>query len=113
MDTKNDTVVFEGLGATAERAGSAPTESVPDTAAGKTNGRVKKKQQKREVRARRHPALRVLLWVLRKSVVPLLLLVALLGGLYIGYTKLGSGSGDEVFEWSTWKHMYDLVFSNA
>ncbi|MFB9327020.1 DNA-directed RNA polymerase subunit beta [Paenibacillus aurantiacus] len=112
MDTKNDTVVFEGLGAAAERAGAAPPESGPETAAGKTEGRTKK-QQKREARARRHPALRVLLWVLRKSIVPILLLVALAGGLYIGYTKLGNGSGDDVFEWSTWKHMYDLVFSNA
>ncbi|MFC4100385.1 DNA-directed RNA polymerase subunit beta [Paenibacillus xanthanilyticus] len=112
MDTKNDTVVFEGLGAAAERAASAPQESGSEAAAGKSNGRTKK-QQKREARARRHPALRVLLWVLRKSIVPLLLLAALLGGLYIGYTKLGGGSGEDVFEWSTWKHMYDLVFSNA
>ncbi len=62
---------------------------------------------------KRHPALRALLWTLRKSIVPALFVVALIGGLYVGYTVLGKKPGEDVFEWHTWKHMYDLVFADS
>ncbi len=63
-------------------------------------------------RKKRHPALRALLWTLRKSIVPILCVLALLCGMYIGYAKLGHRPGEEVFDVATWKHMYDLVFAD-
>jgi hypothetical protein len=56
---------------------------------------------------------RILLWILIKSIVPILCVVALLGGLYYGYVVFGHGSPDDVWQWSTWQHMYDLVFSGT
>ncbi|PZD97810.1 DNA-directed RNA polymerase subunit beta [Paenibacillus sambharensis] len=60
----------------------------------------------------RPSGIRVVLWLLRKSIVPLLMLAALIGGLYAGYVLLGKGPAEDVWKWETWKHMYDLIFSN-
>ncbi|MDT3428036.1 hypothetical protein J2Z22_003626 [Paenibacillus forsythiae] len=49
----------------------------------------------------------VIQWVL----IPLLLLLALGGGLAAGYVILGNKEWSDVFHWSTWKHVYDLVFA--
>lgn len=64
-------------------------------------------------RTRRHPALRALLWTLRAAIVPLLFIAALLAGLYVGYTKLGGGSAEDVWNWETWLHMFDLIFAES
>ncbi len=53
---------------------------------------------------------RILFWILRKSLVPIIMIVMLFAGLYIGYTVLGHQPKDEVFEWPTWRHLYDLIF---
>lgn len=58
-------------------------------------------------------AVKTLLWLLRKSIVPLIMVIMLLTGLYIGYVYVGKGSGEDVFQWSTWKHLYDLVFADS
>lgn len=63
------------------------------------------------VKKRKRTLLRLVWWIVRKSIVPILFVVSLLAGLYIGYTMLGDGPKGDVWEWSTWKHMYDLVFS--
>ncbi|WP_210664106.1 DNA-directed RNA polymerase subunit beta [Paenibacillus lignilyticus] len=81
--------------------GTMQSERDPETAKGKTSARKK-----------RHPALRALLWTLRKSIVPILCIAAILGGMYMGYTIIGKRPGDEVFDIATWKHMYDLVFAD-
>ncbi|ANY70689.1 hypothetical protein BBD42_11010 [Paenibacillus sp. BIHB 4019] len=57
--------------------------------------------------------LRIILWILRRSIVPCIMVIMLIAGLYIGYTVLGKQSGDDVFQWSTWQHVYDLVFSDS
>ncbi|GIQ61988.1 hypothetical protein PACILC2_05560 [Paenibacillus cisolokensis] len=57
--------------------------------------------------------LRALRIILRICVVPVLFLIALCGGLYIGYVVLGNGSADDVFDWTTWQHMYDLIFADS
>jgi hypothetical protein len=62
---------------------------------------------------KRHPAVRALLWTLRRSIVPGLFLIALIGGLYVGFAVLGKRPGEGVFNWQTWKHMYDLVFADS
>ncbi|MBD2845862.1 DNA-directed RNA polymerase subunit beta [Paenibacillus sp. IB182496] len=66
-----------------------------------------------EVARRRPLGLRILFWILLKSIVPLLLLLSLVGGLYVGYAVIGDGPKGDVWEWSTWKHMYDLIFSES
>lgn len=40
----------------------------------------------------------------------LLLIISLIGGLMVGYAVVGNGSALEVFDWNTYKHIYDLVF---
>lgn len=45
--------------------------------------------------------------------IPLLFLVCLYIGLYIGYVKLGEQPAGEIWQWSTWRHMYDLVFAEG
>ncbi|GGF91685.1 DNA-directed RNA polymerase subunit beta [Paenibacillus abyssi] len=70
-------------------------------------------EQEAGSKQQRSKAARVFLWFLRKSIVPLLLILALIGGLYAGYVFIGNGSGDDVFRWDTWRHMYDLVFSDS
>ncbi|WP_042208544.1 DNA-directed RNA polymerase subunit beta [Paenibacillus durus] len=49
--------------------------------------------------------------VVRWFLIPLLLLLALGGGLAAGYVVLGKKELSDVFHWSTWKHVYDLVFA--
>lgn len=61
----------------------------------------------------RPTGVKVLLWILRKSIVPLIMIIMLVGGLYIGYVVIGKQPSGEVFNWSTWKHMYDLVFAES
>lgn len=56
--------------------------------------------------------LRVVLKLLRFLIVPVLCLSALYAGLYVGYTVLGEQPPEHVLEWSTWKHLYDLVFAD-
>ncbi len=64
--------------------------------------------------ARRRPvALRIVLGILRFCLVPALCVAALLGGLYVGYVVFGKAPAGEVWKWETWKHMYDLVFSES
>lgn len=65
------------------------------------------------VKPSRSRAARVTLWLLRKSIVPLIMVIMLVAGLYAGYTIVGKGEASDVFHWSTWKHMYDLVFSDS
>ncbi|OUS75177.1 hypothetical protein B1748_18760 [Paenibacillus sp. MY03] len=52
-------------------------------------------------------------WLFRKSIVPVVMIVMLIVGLYAGYVFLGDAPKDEVFKWSTWQHLYDLVFAES
>ncbi|QHT64178.1 DNA-directed RNA polymerase subunit beta [Paenibacillus lycopersici] len=70
------------------------------------------KQSKAAARKKRHPAVRVIRWLLLKSIVPILCVLAVIGGMYIGYAVLGKQPGDEIFQAETWKHVYDLVFAD-
>ncbi|MFS0725845.1 DNA-directed RNA polymerase subunit beta [Paenibacillus sp. 1P07SE] len=56
---------------------------------------------------------RIVLWILRKSIVPLLLLLALVGGAFLGYVMLGEGDSTDVWKWETWRHLYDLIFLDS
>lgn len=46
-----------------------------------------------------------------RIMVPVLMVLALFGGMTFGYVVLGKQELSEVFEWSTWKHVYDLIFA--
>lgn len=56
--------------------------------------------------------LQIIWMVLRSLFVPVLLAAALIIGLMIGYAVIGKQPVSDVFQWNTWKHLYDLVFSN-
>jgi hypothetical protein len=49
--------------------------------------------------------------IIQWFLIPLLLIAALAGGLVVGYVILGKREFSEVLQWSTWKHVYDLVFA--
>lgn len=54
------------------------------------------------------------LWpVVRHLIVPAVCILALMFGLAAGYTVLGDRPLSEVWKLETWKHMFDLVFSNT
>ncbi|AIQ61306.1 DNA-directed RNA polymerase subunit beta [Paenibacillus borealis] len=64
-------------------------------------------QQQQPVRRRGISAWTIIQWFL----IPLLLVAALGGGLVVGYVILGKKEFSDVLLWSTWKHVYDLVFA--
>lgn len=45
--------------------------------------------------------------------IPVLCVVALAVGLVLGYVYIGKRPMDEVYEVDTWRHLYDLVFSQT
>lgn len=49
--------------------------------------------------------------IIQWFLIPLLLIAALAGGLVVGYVILGKREFSDVLQWSTWKHVYDLVFA--
>ncbi|WP_169507390.1 DNA-directed RNA polymerase subunit beta [Paenibacillus harenae] len=92
-----------GIGSQAEKSGTVRPKKRAGRA--KAEGSSDKKQ--------RPKGLKVLLWIMRKSIVPLIMLIMLIAGLYIGYVVVGNGPESDVFSWSTWKHLYDLVFAES
>ncbi|MEC0310129.1 DNA-directed RNA polymerase subunit beta [Paenibacillus lautus] len=46
-----------------------------------------------------------------RILIPVLLVLALFGGMVFGYVVLGDQELSEVFEWGTWKHVFDLIFA--
>jgi len=53
-----------------------------------------------------------MLWTAFKIlIIPILCLAALGIGMVIGYSVIGDRPMSEAFDFSTWKHMYDLVFA--
>lgn len=62
---------------------------------------------------RRLGGARILLWLLRKGIIPLIMVIMLVAGLYIGYAVVGKQPEGEVFSWATWRHLYDLIFAES
>ena len=65
-----------------------------------------KSRRKRRQRSKRK-------WYVTYAIVAGLLVISLLVGLVIGYVGMGHGKWSEVFSFSTYKHIYDLVFKNT
>ncbi|WP_281883099.1 DNA-directed RNA polymerase subunit beta [Paenibacillus sp. YYML68] len=57
--------------------------------------------------------LKVLLAIVKWTWIPIVCAGALLAGLMIGYVYIGNRPASEAFELSTWRHIYDLIFSNT
>lgn len=49
--------------------------------------------------------------ITRYFIIPLLLVISLLGGLIVGYVVVGKHSLADVFNVTTWRHVFDLVFA--
>lgn len=71
------------------------------------------REEKVKPKAQKEPVQRgISKWVIIQWVlIPLLLIVALGGGLAVGYVVLGKRELSEALQWSTWRHVYDLVFA--
>ncbi|MFH5187593.1 DNA-directed RNA polymerase subunit beta [Paenibacillus sp. TAB 01] len=70
-----------------------------------------KKTKKAEVRPKRWK--RSLFLACKWLGIPFLCVVGLGAGMVIGYVYLGKRPMDEVYEFDTWRHIYDLVFSQT
>lgn len=66
-----------------------------------------KPEEKKEPSQRGISKWTLIQWIL----IPLLLIAAVGGGLAFGYVILGKKEFSDVLQWSTWKHVYDLVFA--
>lgn len=51
--------------------------------------------------------------ILRHAIVPIVCVLALFAGMSAGYVVLGDKPFSDVLEWNTWKHMFDLIFSQT
>ncbi|MDQ0113628.1 DNA-directed RNA polymerase subunit beta [Paenibacillus harenae] len=87
-----------------DNGGRGEGEDTPKREGSKTKAKTKKQRSK---------GANIAFWILRKSIVPVIMVIMLIAGLYAGYVVLGNGPGDEVFSWSTWQHLYDLVFADS
>ncbi|WP_059041675.1 DNA-directed RNA polymerase subunit beta [Paenibacillus rubinfantis] len=50
--------------------------------------------------------------ILRIVLVLLVLVVALAAGTVVGYVVFGKQDASDIWQWSTWKHVFDLVFAS-
>jgi len=71
--------------------------------------RAKRLERKAERKKNKKPMRRVLPIWLRIIIVLILCVVALIGGLMVGYGVLGDGVPSDVLNKETWKHIIDLV----
>jgi hypothetical protein len=96
---------------------SSPTnESNPANPSGPPNsssppGPSKKKKPKKKPKKKLW--IRIILKTLRLLLVPTLCLIALFVGLVIGYVRIGGQPYSDIFEPATWRHLYELVYSNT
>ncbi|CAM4475960.1 hypothetical protein FHS16_004684 [Paenibacillus endophyticus] len=94
-----------GFNSTAEEGRSGRKKRETRVKADKSSDKNDKKQ--------RSKGLSILLWILRKSIVPVIMIIMLVAGLYIGYVVVGKQAEADVFSWATWQHLYDLIFAES
>lgn len=56
---------------------------------------------------------RITLKISKYLIVPVLCIFAILGGMIIGYVTIGKQDLSDVFQFDTWRHLYDLVFKES
>jgi len=117
VETKKEaTATLEGLTAEEQSALQSDVSAYPESGSRVRRKELQDSEDKRKdekVRPKRNLALRILFWFMRKSVVPILFLLALAGGLYVGFVVVGKQSFDDAIKWETWRHMYDLIFADS
>ena len=116
MDTKKETAA--GLEGVSQAERSSLLSAIPsDNRSAEQDQQKQKRGAEAAQSDKEHPrsslGVRILLWMLRKSVVPALCVIAIVGGMYIGYAIIGKRPASDVFDLATWKHMYDLVFADS
>lgn len=60
-----------------------------------------------------NPILKTIFWMLRKLIAPIIMIIMLAAGLYVGYVVIADQPSDEVFKFETWKHLWDLIFADS
>ncbi|MCZ8514849.1 DNA-directed RNA polymerase subunit beta [Paenibacillus filicis] len=55
----------------------------------------------------------ILLGIIRWTWIPVACVLALFAGLALGYVYIGKQSLSDVFQAATWRHVYDLIFSDT
>jgi hypothetical protein len=70
-------------------------------------------QKKRSSGSSGRMILRIIWTSVKVLIIPVACIAALIIGLAIGYVVLGDKPLAEVFDSSTWKHMFDLVFAEG
>jgi len=117
VETKKEaTATLEGLTVEEQSALQGDVSAYPDSESRKQRTELQDSEDKRKdekARPKRNLLLRILFWFMRKSVVPILFLLALAGGLYVGFVVVGKQPLDAALKWETWRHMYDLVFADS
>lgn len=78
----------------------------------KQNKKQARRVRRRKRLAERKPRRRIFPIWLRLIVILSLCIVALLGGLMIGYGILGDGVAADALKWETWQHIIDIVKKN-
>ena len=86
-------------------------QEVPNAPAAAKVVKVIKKPKK--IRKRKKLWVRIILFIIRLILVPILCLAALYAGLVIGYVKIGHQPYSDIFDMATWKHLYELVYSKT
>lgn len=71
-----------------------------------TNSKKPAKKKKRQATTGQ----KVLIFIAKWMFIFMCLIVSGIAGLIVGYSVIGEGSIAEVFDFRTWKHVYDLVF---
>lgn len=77
-----------------------------------TSAPAKDKQKPKPKKKQKPKWLKVVLLIIKIIRIPVLALLAIYAGLWLGYSKFGGQPASEIFHMSTWKHLYDLVFAN-
>jgi hypothetical protein len=57
------------------------------------------------------PWVRITLKISRWLLVPTLSIIAIIAGMLIGFVYVGGQSLSDAMQWSSWRHVYDLVFT--
>jgi hypothetical protein len=94
-------------------AGASParrrTTNVKTTAADSTANNTNSPQTKKDEKPTKWVQIRLIPIWLRILIVLVLVFVAAIAGLTVGYSILGDGNSSDVLEWSTWQHLLDIV----
>jgi lipopolysaccharide export LptBFGC system permease protein LptF len=105
MTTDLDRLYPDNASDSSRPANEANPLNPPDSP--KSSSSSKKKKPKKKL------WIRIILKTLRWLLVPTLCLIALFIGLVIGYVRIGGQPYSDIFDPATWKHLYELVYSNT